>query len=210
MQPLLPADWAPRLSVDVISVAFYVVREILIGVVIGYIARAAFDGILMAANICAYQMGFGTATLLVPEMGGTIDAFTMFHRMVIFLIFLTLGLHHVWISALADSFRLLPGGSASLQGGLGTLLLTTSASVFSTALQLAAPLLVALMFAMAALGLVSRTVPQMNVFSMSFPVSFSLGLIMYAATLPFFPSWIQDHFDQGQESFFAALRLMKG
>ena len=210
MQPLLPSGWVPRLGVDVLSFTFYVIRELLIGAVIGYIARAAFDGILMAANICAYQMGFGTATLLMPEMGGTIDAFTLFHRMVIFLIFLTLGLHHVWISALADSFRLIPGGSASLQGSLATLLLETSAGVFTTSLQLAAPLLVALLFAMAALGLIARTVPQMNVFAMSFPVSFFLGLVIYIATLPFFPNWIQDHFDQGQESFFAALRLMKG
>lgn len=210
MHPLLPPDWAPNLGADVISFSFYVIREMLIGVVIGYIARAAFDGILMAANICAYQMGFGTATLLAPEMGGSMDAFTMFHRMVVMLIFMTLGLHQVWIQALADSFRLIPGGGASLQGGLGILLLQTSASIFSTSLQLAAPLLVALLFAMAGMGLVARTVPQMNVFAMSFPVSFFLGLVIYAATLPFFPSWIQDHTDIGQESFFAALRLMKG
>lgn len=210
MHPLLPPGWVPRLGVDVIAFSFYVAREILVGVVIGFLARAAFDGILMAANIVAYQMGFGTATLLMPEMGGTVDAFTVFHRMIVMLIFLTLGLHHVWISALADSFRLIPGGAALPQGGLGVLLIEVTAGVFATALQLAAPLLVALLFAMAALGLVARTVPQMNVFAMSFPVSFFLGLVIYAATLPFFPSWMQEHFEGGQESLFAALRLLRG
>jgi flagellar biosynthetic protein FliR len=126
------------------------------------------------------------------------------------LIFLTLGLHHVWISALADSFRLIPGGTALPQAGLGVLLIEVTAGVFVTAMQLAAPLLVALLFAMAALGLVARTVPQMNVFAMSFPVSFFLGLVIYAATIPFFPSWMQDHFEGGQEHLFAALRLLRG
>lgn len=210
MQPLLPDGWAPQLGVDLIVFALYVLRELVIGLVIGYLARVAFDALLMAANLVAYQMGFGTATLFLPEMGGTVDSFTVFHRMIVMLIFLSLGLHHIWISALADSFRFIPGGMALPQAGLGVLIADLTASIFTTAVQLAAPILVALLFAMAALGLIARTVPQMNVFNMSFPISFFLGLIIYIATMPFFPPWILDYFSGQQDNFFAALRLMKG
>lgn len=210
MQPLLPKNWAPQLGTDLIIFVGYVLRELLIGLVLGYLARIAFDGLLMAANLVAYQMGFGTATLFMPEMGGTVDAFTVFHRMMTMLIFLSLGLHHVWIRALAESFRVILGGAAMPQSGLGILLLELTATIFTTAVQLAAPILVALLFAMAALGLVARTVPQMNVFNMSFPLSFFLGLVIYIATMPLFSPWMQEYFADRQEGFFAALRLMKG
>lgn len=210
MQPLLPKGWAPQLGTNFIIFVAYVLRELLIGIVIGYLARLAFDGLLMAANVVAYQMGFGTATLFLPEMGGTVDSFTVFHRMITMLIFLSLGLHHIWISALAESFRVIPGGAAFPQSGLGVLLMDMTATVFTTAVQLSAPILVALLFSMAALGLIARTVPQMNVFNMSFPLSFFLGLVIYIATMPLFAPWMQDYFLGRQDSFFAALRLMKG
>jgi flagellar biosynthetic protein FliR len=205
---MIPASYAPNMAVDPLMIASYVLRELLIGVVIGYIGRVAFTGLLMASSVVAYQMGFGTASLFLPDVGVQVDGFTAFHRMIVMLIFFTLGLHQIFLGAIVDSFRLIPGGGATLHGQLVQVLLTTTAGIFTTSLQLAAPVLVALLFTMAALGLLARTVPQMNIFSMSFPFSFFIGLVVYIATFPFFPEWIRGHFLASQEGLTAAMRSM--
>jgi flagellar biosynthetic protein FliR len=206
----LPKTFAPSLAIDVLQIANCVVRELVIGLVIGFLGRVAFDGLLMAANVVAYQMGFGTAGLFMPDFGAQMDGFTAFHRMVIMLLFLTLGLHQVFFAALVDTFRIIPAGHAGLNGSVGVVMITVTAGIFAAALQLAAPILVALLFTMAALGLVARTVPQLNVFTMSFPLSFTIGLVIYIATFPFFPGWMREHFLDVQDGLAAAIRGLAG
>jgi flagellar biosynthetic protein FliR len=201
----IPDGFAPHLDTNLLTLAAYVLREVLVGLILGYLARAAFDGLLMAANVVAYQMGFSTASLFVPDAGAQMDGFTAFHRLVVMLIFLALNLHHIFFSAIADSFQMVPGGVAAMHGSLVTILVASSGSIFKIAVQLAAPILVALLFTMAGLGLVARTVPQMNVFTMSFPVSFAVGLLVYIATFPLFPGWMQEHFFEQKQTMMAAL-----
>jgi flagellar biosynthetic protein FliR len=207
--PVIPAGWMPSLQLDVLVVAGCVVRELAIGLFIGFAARVLFDGVLMASSVVAYQMGFGTASLFLPDANANMDSFTAFHRMLIMLIFLTLGLHHIFLGAIVETFRLIPGGGATMNGQLGVMMIELTAGIFAIALQLAAPILVAMMFTMAALGLVARTVPQMNVFTLSFPVSFFIGIMVYVATLPFFPAWMLDHFSTGQEQLSAVIRGLR-
>ena len=153
-------------------------------------------------------MGFGTASLFMPDYSDRLDSFTALHRMVVMLVFLSLGLHQIFIAAIVDSFKLIPGGAAELHGNLANIFISVTGGMLAVAIQLAAPILVALLFTMAALGLVARAVPNMNVFVMSFPASFCIGLVVYIATLPFFPGWMQEHFLNSHEQMFAALRSM--
>ncbi len=208
LYPIISQGWAPHLTTDVLQIAVYIFRELLIGVVIGFFARVAFDGMITASTIVAYQMGFGTASLFMPDYSDRLDSFTALHRMIVMLIFLSLGLHHMFFSAIVDTFRLIPGGAAEMHGALAGLLINVTGGMLAVSIQLAAPILVALMFTMAALGLIARAVPNMNVFVMSFPASFAIGLIVYIATLPFFPEWMQEHFLSSHEQMFAALRTM--
>lgn len=204
--PVLPAGWAPDLNVSVLRLADYIVRELSIGLVIGFIGRLAFDSMIMSASFVAYQMGFGTGKMFMAGYQSQVDAFSAFHRGILILVFLGINLHHVFFSALVETFHIIPGGAASLNGNLGTLFITISTGMFSVALQLAAPIMIALMFTMAALGLMARTVPQMNVFTLSFPLSFFLGLSVYMATIPFFPEWMRAHFMGVQSDLILAIR----
>lgn len=207
---LLPKMSVPGNFGEAMSLAVLVIYQILLGAVLGFLTRIIFDAILMAANIVAYQMGFGTSSLFLPDLNLSVDSFTLMHRMLVMMIFLALSLHHVWIKAIADSFTLLPLDPSILRGELGVLMVQATAGIFSTSLQLAAPLLVALLFGMAALGLVARIVPQLNVFAMSFPISFALGLIIYVATLPLFPEWLRQNFALESERLASSLRILAG
>lgn len=206
--PVLPSSWYAQVGLDFLPFVSVLIRELTIGLVFGFAARMLFDGLIMAASVVAYQMGFGTANLFMPDFGESMDGYTAFHRIVVMLIFLALSLHHVFLAGIFESFKLIPAGGMAINGSLGVILLQMTSGIFSIAVQLSAPILVAVLFATAALGLIARTVPQMNVFAMSFPVNFFIGLSVYIATIPFFPEWIQDYFYDSKDQLFLVLKAM--
>ena len=208
--PLVPLNWGRDIPHEALPLSLVVFREIAIGLVLGFVARIAFDGLLMAAAIVGYQMGFGTANLFVPDAGEQLNGFTAFHRIIMLLIFLTLDFHHGFIIAISNTFKYIHAGGAYLQGDFMSFFIDLTAEIFLTSIQLAAPILVALMFAMTALGLVARTVPQMNVFTLSFPFSFFIGLAIYAATLPLFPPFLNDHFINSERLILEAMAGLRG
>jgi len=191
---MVPTPAVNLLQMDVVGLGWIVIKELFIGFGIGFISKMAFDGILMAASLVGYQMGFGMANLLVPDAGQQLNGFTATHRIIVILIFLGLNLHYIFINAIAYSFTSIPLMGVEINPNITQLIIQLSADIFSISIQLAAPILVALLFTMGALGLVARTVPQMNVFTMSFPMSFFIGLLVYIASFPFFPDWMTAHF----------------
>lgn len=202
LQTVVPPFWGYVEINGILSFVTLGVRELMIGLILGYFGKLFFEGLVMAANLVGYQMGFGTANLLLPGSDLQINAFTALHRILILVFFLSLSLHFIFIDGIAKSFELIPAGGFTLSSFVGDQLVRGSAEVFQIAMQLGAPILVALMFAMAALGLLARTVPQMNVFTMSFPLSFFIGLGVYVSMTPFLPDWLrQFYLKKGLELF---------
>ena len=184
------------------------IKEMIISLMIGFIAQVVFDAIIMASSIVGYQMGFGTANLMVPDANIQMNSFKDLHRIFLIIIFLSLNLHHIYLVTIADSFKIIPFNVAVLDSGIGSLLIEVSAAVFVTSVKLSAPVLVALMFKMAALGLVARTVPQMNIFTMIFPTIFFIGLSIYIASLPYFPEMVRRLLSSNYESIKSLLILL--
>jgi flagellar biosynthetic protein FliR len=210
--PLIPANYAnlvhEAVRIGFSAIALLIAKELLIGVVIGFCAKLAFDGIVMSAYIVGIQMGFNTSNIFLPDSTDATNGFSAMHRILIILIFLSLNMHHIYLTSIYDTFRIIPIGFAMPSAGLAEVMIQTSAAIFMTALQLAAPTLVGLLFATAALGLISRAVPQANVFVLSFPVSFFTGLIIYMAMLPMLPGWLRGHFIGSQEQMMTAISTL--
>lgn len=206
--PMLPPTYEQQVVLaltDVATLSLLIIREMLIGLVLGYTSKLAFDGIVMAANMVGLQMGFNTGSIFMPDSDEQTNGFSALHRLLIILIFLALNMHHIYIKAVWDSFVLIPIGQALPTAQLQTILLHVSGAVFATSIQLAAPLLVGLLFSTAAMGLINRAVPQANVFVMSFPTNFFVGLFIYMALLPLLPGWLQGHFSESQKHLLTAL-----
>ena len=193
--PFVQVFWKPVFG-DGFGVEYFfaiILNEVFIGLILGYVARLAFVGVVAAAHLVGFQMGFGTGTLFVADTGEHMDGFSLLHRTLIMSIFLMMDLHHMFFHAIYRTFALIPAGLAWPSIALGESLIKWSGETLVVALQIAAPILIALMFAMAALGLLARAVPQINIFTTSFPVSFAVGLLIYIATLGMYPSWMIDH-----------------
>ncbi len=204
--PLVSPDWGPNFNISLMAFFVLVIKEIVIGFTVGFTAKMMFDGIVVAAGLVGYQMGFGTANLFLPDAEAAPDPFSALHRSIVILLFLSLSLHHIFLKAISETFVLIPAGAAVPNEQLGAFFISITAGVFSIALKLATPMIVALLFTMAALGLIARTVPQMNVFIMSFPVSFFVGLLIYLATIPYFEGFLSQHFYDSGIRIFSAIR----
>ncbi|RPI71959.1 MAG: flagellar biosynthetic protein FliR, partial [Desulfobacteraceae bacterium] len=99
------------------------------------------------------------------------------------LIFLALDGHHIFIRALAASFEAVPIRGFSLQPQIYDLVLKASGQMFVLAIKIAAPIIITLFLSNLCLGIVARTVPQVNILMIGFPINIVLGMIIFMLIL---------------------------
>lgn len=195
---------------DTASLAAAMVNEVILGGMFGFIGRMFFDALVMAASLVGFQMGFGTADLIVGDSTTPMNSFTALHRILTVMFFLALDLHHVFLVAIKETLVAAPPGTSLFaRESFAALAVSVSAAMFPVAIKLAAPVLVALLFTMAVMGVMARAVPQLNVFTMSFPISFFLGMFVYLAMLPLMPGWLRAYFQDNVDHLVATLRIIK-
>jgi flagellar biosynthetic protein FliR len=159
--------------------------ESALGLTLGLVAQFIFAGVLLGGQLAGIQMGFGIANLIDPQSHAQLTIVAQWQQLMAFLIFLVLDIHHLLIGALLASFHTVPpaGLLISAAGLRGTVVL--GGEIFALGVRIAAPVMVALLLANAALGVLARTIPQLNVFVVGFPVNVGVGLLMLGASLPF-------------------------
>jgi flagellar biosynthetic protein FliR len=176
--PLLPSD---RASTTILDLGGKALGEFLVGLAISYSAYLLFAGIQMAGQIIDIQMGFGLVNVIDPQSNTQVSIIGQFYYLISILVFLALDGHHVLLRALGDSFRLVPVGSFSWlshAATLGPLLSGYFTKLFIIAFQVAAPAVATLFLSTLAMGILSRTVPQMNVFIVGLPLGVLVGLLI--------------------------------
>ena len=160
--------------------------ELAIGLTIGYASQLIFTSVQFAGQLIGFQIGFGIVNVLDPTTNSQVSITSQFWNIVALLVFLAINGHHWLITAAAKSFDLIPMLGFAPRAGLVSLVTTLTADVFVLAIKLAAPVMATMLLLNVALGLIARTVPQMNVFIVGFPVQIALGLFMIGAGLPVF------------------------
>jgi flagellar biosynthetic protein FliR len=198
----------PALAFDTVSLFFRMASELIIGVVIGFAARLVFAGIQLAGQLVGFQMGFSIVNVIDPVNSMEVSIIAEFQYLVAVLIFLGMNGHHLFLSALADSFRLIPPLGFHLKGGLMQTMLGSMKDMFEVAIRMGAPIIAMLFFTSVGLGLVARTVPQINIFIVGFPLQIAIGLIGIGITLPLFVTAAARSFSNLEQEVQALLRLM--
>src|SRR5437868_124559 len=153
-------------------------QELLIGVVLGLLARLTISSLQIAGSVVAQQMGLGFVTAVDPTQGqqGMIVG-NFLGVLGVTLIFAT-DLHHLVIAALNDSYILFKPGEVPIIGDVASLLSTTVAGAFRIGVQLSAPFLVFGLLFNLGLGILSRLMPQMQVFFIGMPLSILVGFVI--------------------------------
>jgi len=187
-----------------------IASELLIGMVLGIIARFLFGAVEFAGTVIGFQMGLGMAMVFDPQSQEQISLVGRFESATATLIFLAMDGHLIVLQALVRSYSVLPPGGSSISRPLIEKLTELSASIFVIGLQIGAPLIVALFLANAVVGLLARSVPQIQVFVVGFPLTLMLGFLFLLFGMPFFAQAVHQMFEKLDTQYFEALKLLGG
>ncbi len=168
--------------------------EVLLGAVIGFAVRLIFAGVQLAGQLAGFQMGIGIANVFDPVTSSQVSVIGQFNNLLAMVIFMVTNAHHLFLRAVAESFRLIPPLGAHYSGAAAWTVVDLSGSMFVIAVQVGAPVVVVLMLTSIALGIMARTVPQMNVFFVAAPANVVVGLIFIGLSLPFFWTYLARFF----------------
>jgi len=188
--PFASAGNMPQMD-SIWLLALLAAKEMLVGFIIGSFFTLLFLAVRMAGNIVSYQIGLIIGSTLDPESNSDVSSIGEFWYIVAILIFLAINGHHAVISAFADSYKLVPIGVFNFAGPAGELIIRFTAYTFTIAIKLGAPVIMTLFLSEVALGVVARTVPQMNIFIVGIPLKIGIGLLILAAGLPVFRFMIE-------------------
>jgi flagellar biosynthetic protein FliR len=159
-------------------------RQLVIGAAMGFSIQLAFAAIEFAGDLIGLQMGLGFATLVDPETNQETPIIGSLLRYFAMLAFLVANGPLMMIAGVSESFQAMPiAGSGGLTDDWKMLVLS-GGTVFGLALHMALPVVAALLVTNVALGVMTRAAPQMNLFSIGFPITISVGMIVLAASLP--------------------------
>lgn len=165
---------------------FILVQQLLIGIAIGFTMRIAFAAVEAAGEIIGLQMGLGFASFFDPQSAGQTLVLGRFFNLLAVLVFLSVNAHLLLIGILVESFQSLPISQQPLAAGGFHNVAAYGSTVFSTGLQLSLPLIAVLLMTNLALGILTRSAPQLNIFAIGFPITLGVGLIVLNLTLPYF------------------------
>jgi len=175
-------------------------QQMLIGFGMGFTIRLVFSAIDMAGNMISMQMGLGFATAYDPQNTAQTPVISEFIGMLALLIFIGINGHLMLIATLTHSFTTIPISVTPPGNGTWLNLAHAGVIIFSSGLLLALPIIVALMIANIALGILGRVAPQLNLMAVGFPLTLSLGLIAMATSLSYLSAPLQQLFEFGLQS----------
>jgi flagellar biosynthetic protein FliR len=175
---------APPLDTRLLPLVIVVLKEVAVGVLLGFVLQLIFAGVRFAGDLIGFGMGFSLASVFDPESVQNVSVLGQVLYVASLLLFLLLNGHHFVIEALHLSYRAVPIGGFELTAFLGRDVVRLTGFIFVIAVKLAAPVMVALFLVDVGLAVLARVVPQMNIFVLGFSVKVGVGIAMVLTTAP--------------------------
>jgi flagellar biosynthetic protein FliR len=171
------------LVADPYYMALLIVKEVFIGLTISFFVRLLFAMVYAAGDISALQTGFAFARFMDPISMTQVSVLESFQNILTVMVFFAIDAHHILIKGMILSFRELPIGTAVLNLPLLQHISAMTGRIFSVGLRIGAPLIVTLFIVDIALGLLSRMVPQVNVFIEGMPLKILITFVVLSFSL---------------------------
>jgi len=176
-----------------------IAQQMIIGLAMGFSMRLVFTAIDLAGTMISTQMGLGFATAYDPLNTSNTPVVSEFIGLLALLMFMTINGHLMVISTLVQSFTVLPIGE--LPGNASWLNIANAGGlIFSAGVLLALPVVVALLIANIALGVLGRVAPQLNLMAIGFPITLVLGLAALYISMSHLAPPLLQLFEQGLQS----------
>jgi flagellar biosynthetic protein FliR len=179
-----------ELDLGAFNLAALIGKELLIGLAFAYALAALFAAVTVAGSLLDTLVGFSFGSLVDPVSGNQSSVLAQLYSMVAVLVFIAIGGDSWVIQGLARTYDVVSLTDYPALGPLVAGANTIFVKVFSSALQVAAPVLLAILITDAGFGMVSRVVPQLNVFQVAFPTKVLVALLLIGVSLPFVGGWL--------------------
>ncbi|MGC4062192.1 MAG: flagellar biosynthetic protein FliR [Aquabacterium sp.] len=181
-QPSLPE--MPNIRLDSPEALMVITHEVLIGLTMGFAARVVFAAIEFAGELVGLQMGLNFASFFDPLSGGQVTAVSRFYGTTASWLFVVMNGHLMLTAAVLHSFSAFPVSPEPMAFLNMVQPQVWGAEIFKLGLWVSLPVVAMLMLVNMVMGLVARVAPQMNIFSIGFPVTLGVGLTGLWLTLP--------------------------
>ena len=165
------------------QLAATIVTELVTGLALGTVVRIMFLAITIAGSIISLQTGLTSAVMPDAGLGGQLPVMAKLVSVGAAVVCFALGIHHLWIAAMLNSYLVFPVGGLPPAADFAQLAIATTTRSMELGISLAAPLLVYGIVFNVALGLAARLAPTIQVFFIAQPLNILLGLALFAATL---------------------------
>jgi flagellar biosynthetic protein FliR len=208
LAPQLPPFHLQHL--DLVSFVGLFVREVGIGLLLGFIGRMAFYAADIAGLLISTELGLNMGQIMDPTSKQTEMVPGLMLFFLATLTMLTLDLHHGLLLGLARTFEVLPLGGGHLSAPLFEVVVQRCAGVFTTALQIAAPAIATSFVITVFFSVMGRAVPQMNVFAESFGLKIAGGLIVFGFTLQITSQYIANQLRRLPDDLVGLAQLLNG
>ena len=186
-----------------------VLKELFIGWLIGFVAYVCFSAIHMAGKVMDMQVGFAVVNVMDPTSGQQIPLIGSFLYNLGIIVFLVTNGHHMIITALAESFRVVPLLTMQPNLSLTMIMVNFTNGIFVTGMKIAMPVTFAILLVNVALGILARTMPQMNIFVVGIPLQLMVGVGILAMLLPFYVMFLGGMFDEMYGKISIALQALQ-
>lgn len=175
--------------------------EIIYGIFLGMVMQFLFSALNLAGNFAGTAIGFSNAQVFNPSSQTQSLVLESFFSIIALTIIFVSDLHHIMISAVIDSYNLFPAGSPLPTGDFADFLSQTLNTCFITGFKLASPFIAFTIIFYVGMGLISRLMPQLNIFFLSLPLQIYLGLGLLFITLPAIIFWFINYYEDNLHRF---------
>jgi len=196
-----------------LTFAIYVVKEAIIGLILGFICELFFVAIRIAGGLMDLQMGFAMANVIDPKTGASVPITGQFKSILATLYFLSINGHHMLLRGIIASYETIPVDRMWISLGDDSVALTVIrffSDMFVSAFLMAAPIVAALFLVDLALGIIAKSVPQFNIFVVGMPIKMIASFLLLIVVMPAFFLVLSGLFEKMFQAMADMMKLLGG
>lgn len=194
---------------SILGYMFVVVKELFVGWLIGLVAYMVLAALNMGGKIMDMQIGFAMVNVMDPttnQQNALIGSFL--YNLAILTLLITNG-HHVILSSVVGSFEAIPTGSVIPNADLAQLTIDLVGGIFLTGMKIALPVTFAILMTNVGLGILARTMPQMNIFVVGIPMQLTIGVFVLTMLIPFYLVFLDVVFNAVYANITVAIKALQ-
>ncbi len=188
----LPPFPTPPRVINLGMIVQGVLAEVTIGLIIGFGARIIFAAVELGAEVAGMQIGFGLSNAFDPISNSQVSLMRQVYVAFAALVFLAIHGDHAVIKAMMYSFQFIPTNGFTIKGPVIEQIIRMGSELFIVGMKIAAPITVALLLTQIGMGVISRVVPQIQVFMISFPLTIGIGLIVFGLSMSLYVALLKE------------------